>query len=304
MPITTAAPVRSRRRLTAALVGAVLLAAPACGVTNDGSAGAGDEPTEAPPPVSGEAAVEALERALRTTTTQPRSSFEAEATVDAPTGPERLGVAGAVDRKVPRIEVDLTSTDRGVKLRLDRDDAWLKLEGAATEALPEGVSWIHVTKADDVAGIDFDFERDVPYDLLYYLRGATDVRGKGTDRVAGVPVRTFTFTAADDVVDRAPAERRAAVADLIRATGDSQLEVTGEVAIDGDGRVRRLHLRGEVRPADPIDGDLDAEITIEWDLTLDDFGAEVDVEPPPAAQVTDVDDDPELRAVLEELNLD
>jgi len=51
-------------------------------------------------------------------------------------------------------------------------------------------------------------------------------------------------------------------------------------------------------------GNPDAEITIEWDLTLDDFGAEIDVEPPPAAQVTDVDDDPDLRAVLEELDQD
>lgn len=304
MPISTAAFAPSRRRLVAALVGALLLAAPACGVTSDDSASAGGEPTEAPPPVTGEAAVEALERALRRTAAQPRSSFEADATLDAPTGEERFGLAGAVDRNVPRIDVDLTLADRGVELRLDGDEAWLKLEGDAADALPEGVSWIHVTKGDDVAGIDFDFESDVPYDLLYYLRGATDVRGKGTDRVAGVPVRTFAFAAAADVVDRAPAERREAVADLIRATGDSELEVTGEVAIDGDSRVRRLHLRGDVRPADPSDRDPDAEITIEWDLTLDDFGAEIDVEPPPAAQVTDVDDDPDLRAVLEELDQD
>jgi hypothetical protein len=126
-----------------------------------------------------------------------------------------------------------------------------------------------------------------PSQALQYLRAASDdVREVGEEEVRGVETTHYRMTIdLQKVVDQAPEDQR----EQLRASIDQLIEQSGvrtvptEVWVDDDGLARRMKLTYEgMRFAPGQQGDM--TMTME----LYDFGVEVDVEPPPESEVTDI----------------
>jgi predicted transcriptional regulator len=126
-----------------------------------------------------------------------------------------------------------------------------------------------------------------PSQALQYLRAASnDVKEVGKEDVRGVETTHYRMTIdLKKVVDQAPEDQR----EQLRASIDQIVELSGiqmvptEVWVDEDGLARRMKLTYEgMRFAPGQQGDM--TMTME----LYDFGVEVDVEPPPESEVTDI----------------
>jgi hypothetical protein len=128
-----------------------------------------------------------------------------------------------------------------------------------------------------------------PSQALQYLRAASeDVEELGKEEVRGVETTHYRMTIdLRKVVDQAPEEQR----EQLRAQIDQIVEQSGiqmvptEVWIDDEGLARRMELTyNGMRFAPGEEGDM--TMTME----LFDFGVEVDIQPPPANNVTDLQD--------------
>ncbi|HEX2044388.1 MAG TPA: hypothetical protein VHF23_02035 [Gaiellaceae bacterium] len=126
-----------------------------------------------------------------------------------------------------------------------------------------------------------------PAQALAYLRAASDdVETVGSEEVRGVETTRYRMTVElARVPDAAPPGQREA----LRAQVQQLRELSGidevptDVWVDEDGLVRRQRLLyRDMRLAPGREGDM--TMTME----LYDFGVDVDVEPPPAGQVTDI----------------
>lgn len=128
-----------------------------------------------------------------------------------------------------------------------------------------------------------------PSQALQYLRAASeDVEELGKEEVRGVETTHYRMTIdLRKVVDQAPEEQR----EQLRAQIDQIVEQSGlqmvptEVWIDDEGLARRMQLTYKgMRFAPGEEGDM--TMTME----LFDFGVEVDIKPPPANNLTDLQD--------------
>lgn len=154
-----------------------------------------------------------------------------------------------------------------------------------TEQLGQGKPWL---KLDLVAlgterGLDLgqlaQLNRGNPTQALNYLRaagdftkaGEEDVRGAATTRYRG----TIDLRKALELVE---GEQRAPVQEVIDEAGLTELPA--EAWVDGDGFLRKMKLEYAKLPG------LKGSLTLAMELY--DHGGEVDVAPPPAAQVTDI----------------
>jgi hypothetical protein len=240
-----------------------------------------------------------FEAAIEATEAEERYTFDATVAVDMVMSTEELALSGAVDRgSVPHMAVRFDSADMEAEIRIDGDEAWFTSDTPEFEdALPEDAEWIHVTSDDEIDGFDFDAPDDVAAAPLYFLRGAENVKDLGVDD----EVRTYSFTAAPDVAERAPEEHREMVRDLFHASDNLEITVTGEVDLDAKGRVRRLQLHGELSADDPDDpnASLAESGGLDFEMRYDEFGKAVDVEPPPDDETVDAGDDQELLGAVE-----
>jgi hypothetical protein len=123
-----------------------------------------------------------------------------------------------------------------------------------------------------------------PTQSLQYLRGAGDVKKKGSEEVRGVDTTHYEMTVdLRRVADKAPQQLRArlrnATAQIIRVTGQRKVPV--EIWVDDQGLVRRFVQRQKI----PIQGNR-TDMTLQMELF--DFGTSVSAAPPPASQVTDL----------------
>jgi hypothetical protein len=123
-----------------------------------------------------------------------------------------------------------------------------------------------------------------PTQSLQYLRGASDVKKKGSEEVRGVDTTHYEMTVdLRRVADKAPQQLRArlrnATAQIIRVTGQRKVPV--EIWVDDQSLVRRFVQRQKI----PIQGKR-TDMTLRMELF--DFGTSVSAAPPPASQVTDL----------------
>jgi hypothetical protein len=142
------------------------------------------------------------------------------------------------------------------------------------------------------AGLDLDQlmqlgSQSDPSQTLAYLRAASDdIQEVGSEEVRGVETTHYRMTVdLSRVAETAPSDQREAlqaqIDELIEKSGIQ--EVPTEVWIDEDGLVRRQRVTYENMAFAPgAHGDM--TITME----LFDFGVDVEVEPPPAGQVVDL----------------
>jgi hypothetical protein len=123
-----------------------------------------------------------------------------------------------------------------------------------------------------------------PTQSLQYLRGASDVKKKGSEKVRGVDTTHYEMTVdLRKVADKAPQQLRArlrnATSQIIQITGQRKIPV--EVWVDDQGLVRRFVQTQKI----PIQG---KRTDMKLRMELFDFGTAVSAAPPPASQVTDL----------------
>jgi hypothetical protein len=130
------------------------------------------------------------------------------------------------------------------------------------------------------------FGQNDPSAFLDFLKAARGLRVLGQEEIDGVS--TTHYLARIDLasfVDRLPAKERRrlgpALAQLRQLTQNGQLAPLVDAWVDGDGLLRRFGMSFSV-PA----GSQSADVSLTMDLH--DFGAEVDVTPPPADEVAEL----------------
>lgn len=167
---------------------------------------------------------------------------------------------------------------------------------AGKSALPQGKRWIglDLARAMDAAGLGALNPAQLqqsPSQMLRLLRasstrvtktGQADVRGVETTRyTAMIDLRKSVEAGADEIglSEQQRREVRAAVEQLKKQTGMD--EIPTEVFVDDDGLLRRTLMKMSLA----VGGE---KASMEVLSDYYDFGVEVDVEAPPAAQVVDV----------------
>jgi hypothetical protein len=162
-----------------------------------------------------------------------------------------------------------------------------------------GKEWMKIDASalGKASGVDFNSiiqnQSSDPTSGLQQLRGATEVTKVGSEVLRGATTTHYRLVVdLDKAVQQTPEAGRAAMQKLMELYTVKTLPA--EVWIDGQGRARRyrttidtatLKLPAELQTkANPFTGKL--TMTMEYF----DFGAAVDATPPPADQVTDMND--------------
>ena len=152
--------------------------------------------------------------------------------------------------------------------------------------------WISfdVTKLDQISGIDTSSLQQVnqgdPSQTLVYLKAAGSVDEQGTEDVGGVS--TTKYHAIIDlgrIPALAPADRRAAVRASVKSLQEQYgiKELPMDVWLDDKGLPRKL----SYAIATKAQGQ---RVKTSLTMNLSDYGVDVNVQPPPASQVTDLAD--------------
>lgn len=229
-----------------------------------------------------------------------RASFEVTMTGLGP-GPFTMKGEGVFDSSESRgrMTMDLSALAEGSgqefgEAELIFDDLVVYMRFPFLQELQPGLKpWLKfdVRELGKEQGFDLgqlsQLNQNDPSQALQYLRAASDdVQEVGKEDVRGVETTHYRMTIdLQKVVDQAPEDQR----EQLHAQIDQIVEQSGvrmvptEVWIDADGLARRMKLTYEgMRFAPGQEGDM--TMTME----LYDFGVEVDVEPPPESEVTDV----------------
>jgi hypothetical protein len=163
---------------------------------------------------------------------------------------------------------------------------------AIAEQLPAGKTWVRVDAQESAkaAGLDLSdleqFTGEDPRTLLDFLEGVSgEIETVGSEELRGVTTTHYRATIDLRNYERLvpPGERkaiRAMLGDLVEQAGLTEMPV--DVWLDDDGYVRKVYLSFAASPAGPA-GALEASVVLE----LYDYGADVAIVPPPAADVAD-----------------
>lgn len=290
---------RTRRSPRLAPILAVALLVGCGGDNRESDAGATTTTAASAPAVTGREAAQLLSESIEQTRAIQSMRFSLSLAFDGGSllGSQSAEIAGAV--ALDGTALDLSATIEGqadaLRLLILGDRAWVGGEGDdVRDALPAGASWVELTASDLMASPTYSDPSDL--DFLYLLNGATDIEAEGNGR--------YRFDIdLDQAIAEAPVDRREQVSETMTFDGDAEPEITGEVTLDEEGRVREMSILGIQRPTveeqetfDLEDGD---ELRIQLRFTADDIDEEVEVEAPDAADVVDIADAPEVAALLE-----
>jgi hypothetical protein len=164
---------------------------------------------------------------------------------------------------------------------------------AIADQLPAGKTWLKIDAegAAKAAGIDLSeleqFTSDDPRTLLDFLKGASgEIETVGSEELRGVDTTHYRATIDLRNYDRLvpPGQRkelRDMLGDLVRQAGLTEMPF--DVWLDDEGYVRKVELSFDASPAG-VAGALEASMVFE----LYDYGADVGIAPPPAADVVDM----------------
>jgi hypothetical protein len=269
------------KRATLLLASALVLVATACG--------GGSESASAPAETRDTSAQQAVLQAAakRGSLESARLSFAATLSGGAAEG--TFTGQGAFAGKKARISMDLGGVGNGqiqgrMEMLFDNLVMYMKLPPQLAQGIPGGKAWIKVDLAKlgtqggiDLAAIFNQFSGSDPSKSLELLRAAQrDFREVGSETVRGVATTHYRGTVdLKRLAETAPANVRESYRRVIELSGQSRVPV--DVWIDGESRTRRM--RYEQRMPDGS--------SMEFTQEYYDFGAEVDVTPPPASEVVD-----------------
>jgi hypothetical protein len=159
-----------------------------------------------------------------------------------------------------------------------------------SQAVGASTPWISfdISKLDQITGIDTSSLRQVnqgdPSQTLVYLKAAGTVEDQGTEDIDGVSTTKYhAIIDLDRIAALAPADQRASVRQSVKSLeaqyGISELPM--DVWIDGDGLPRKLFYEISAK----VQGQ---NVKTSLTMNLSDYGVDVNVQPPPASQVTDL----------------
>ncbi len=186
---------------------------------------------------------------------------------------------------------------------LDDSDAW-KIDAvqdgfvmymrfpAVADQLPAGKSWVRMDlrKAGNTQGIDLEqlrqFTSRGPREILDYLRAVSgEIETVGTEELRGVP--TTHYYAIVDVLRyqklAPPAERaklRSLLGEVVEQSGLGKIPV--DVWVDERGLVRKLAMAFSATQPETTE-----QATASMSFELYDYGKDIEIELPPAAQVVE-----------------
>lgn len=168
---------------------------------------------------------------------------------------------------------------------LDGTTMYLRLPGGLGAFLPAGKSWVSLDlqKAGEIAGVDLgqlgQTQQADPSQALDYLRGASDsVEKVGDEQVRGTATTHYKAQLDLRKAMRAKDGPSAQIEKVIQLLGTSTLPA--DVWIDHDGTLRKMAW------TQPMPGSSGG--TLRYEMELFDFGAAVDVTPPPPAETVDL----------------
>jgi hypothetical protein len=242
-------------------------------------------------------ALERVQAAQQTTLDAGSAAFTIEQAVEGvPGGEDRtVNSEGEVDFEASsgRVRIQVPDTGFGggeIETLFDGETIYLRLpEGAAP------TPWVRFD-LEDLEGLPgFEGFQDAssdPSGTLGFVAGATgDVEEVGEEEVRGVDATHYRFTVdLDQAVENAPDDLQDALRRQADTLGVDELPT--EVWLDGDGRIVRQSFEIDLADTElstPADGTTPPELEGGVTTTIEyyDFGLDVEVEPPPAAEVTD-----------------
>jgi hypothetical protein len=188
-----------------------------------------------------------------------------------------------------RMSMDLSGLGNGevtgrLELAFDRLLIYMKFPPEVARELPGGKTWVKfdLARLGKQEGIDFEELMQLggsdPSRSLDLLRAAShDFAAVGDEAVRGVQTTHYRGTIdLEKLAQQGPAKARESYRRIIEETGQKQIPV--DVWIDEDGLTRRLHYEQKM----PGGGSTD------FTQEFYDFGADVNVEAPPASQTIDI----------------
>lgn len=202
---------------------------------------------------------------------------------------------GEVDYVTARMGIDLrlSSASAGAIARMSErvvgNALYLDTSGIAGSGLGSelgGKRWVKVDLGDDALsrlGLDdaSALGSSDPSQVLQALRGVADVREVGHDVVRGVDTTHYaTNVDLQKAIASAPANDRNDVRRALGMLGSTTMPV--DVWVDAQGRARRMTVHADTSAFGPSGSAF--TMTVE----LYDFGATVDVQPPPADDTIDL----------------
>lgn len=155
------------------------------------------------------------------------------------------------------------------------DTSWMKM-GLLALFLGEDVEWIELTDDEFTAADQFlpgatgAFD---PQEFMSFLNGADGVENLGSEDVRGVATTHYQGTVTQEMLAQFDPEADMSDVSSVEA-------IPFDAYVDGEGLIRRLVM--EI--SDTGDG---SSMTLDWEMF--DFGADIDIAPPPADQVTSGD---------------
>ncbi|MEV7126953.1 hypothetical protein [Streptomyces sp. NPDC093260] len=250
------------------------------GTDRDGAAGAGSNATPR---------AQAVQDAYRKTV----AADSARMTVTSEAVAEGQKVTaygdGVVDLENGASRMTVTSQGSRIEQRVVDGTLYQKPSGSQRAGLPGGKSWMRVdlerlarsgsagrTRASD------------PAEPIGYVKDvrAADVTRVGEETVDGTAVTRYRVKVPVSALAKGGA---AQAAELSHQLGSATLPV--DLWLDGQGRMRQERVRMSLKPlAQRAPGREDTRVTSTTVLKFSDFGTDVNVTPPPAADSADVTD--------------
>lgn len=280
-----------------AVLAAVFLAA--CGGGSSG--GEGGETVATTEAASGDSVLAAA-ATKATTAGSSKVDFTITTQIPGQDGPVTLSGNGAFDyeNQTGQLTYDFSELFAATGQSLGDDPVEVILDGNVfymkfpllSNLVPGGKPWIKfdVQKLGEEQGLDLSqlqqLNQGDPSQILGYLRGSGSVEEVGPETIDGVETTHYKAVIdLDKVASQAPPELQAQVQEQIdqlkKQTGVGELPM--EVWVDGDGLPRRILYTFEAS----LTGGEDKTSTI-LTMNFTDYGVDVQVEPPPADQVTDI----------------
>lgn len=204
----------------------------------------------------------------------------------------RMTGTGEVDASSKRARMTIAYDVAGQKFEAEVAMDWpvmyMHFPPELGAQLPSGKSWIKfdLQKIGKQLGVDLQQLMQVsqadPSQGLQYLRGASNVERVSEESVRGVDTTHYRGTIEFRRVAKEFPELKESIERLIELSTVER--VPTDVWVDDDGLIRRMRLDYQNMRFAPGQPQGDMTMTME----LFDFGADVDVEPPPDDEVIDL----------------
>ena len=284
-----------RLRVGAVLVGAAAIAAAGCG----GGGGGSSTTSSSTGTMSDAAALLAAAPQKVEDATSSKVSFSI--TIDSDQLPNTLTIPGhgQFDYKTREGRMTLDYGDAlsaagqngsGAMEILTKGDLVYLKSPLLSKAVGASTPWVSldVTKLGQIAGVDTSSLQQVnegdPAQTLVYLKAAGSVDEQGTEDVGGVSATKYhAIIDVNRISGLAPADQRAAVAASVKSLkqqyGIKKLPM--DVWLDGQGLPRKLFYALSTK-------EQGENVKTSLTMNLSDYGVDVNVQPPPASQVTDL----------------